>query len=53
MSKSGPWYHLAGILGGDYAVLQPKVRGKVAFYAVYSRSYWNMKSGYVGVAKLY
>lgn len=35
MSKSGPWYHLAGIVGDDYSILQPGVKKEVVFYEVY------------------
>ena len=52
MSKSGPWYHLAGIVGDDYSVLQPDVRRKVTFYPVYKRSYWNMTSEYICVTEV-
>jgi hypothetical protein len=52
MSKSGPWHHLAGIVGDDYSVLQPDVRRKVTFYPVYKRSYWNMTSEYICVTEV-
>lgn len=35
MSKSGPWYPLAGIVGDDYSILQPGMKKEVVFYAVY------------------
>ncbi|MBP2639642.1 MAG: hypothetical protein H6Q66_593 [Firmicutes bacterium] len=50
MSKNGPWYHLAGILGDNYAALLPNARYSVAFYPVYQRNYWNMNSAYIYVA---
>jgi len=50
MSKSGPWYHLAGIAGGDYAMLQPNTKTQMSFYPVYPRSYWGMNSAYVYVS---
>ena len=50
MSKSGPWYHLAGIAGGDYAALQPKTKLDLTFYPVYGREYGGMYSAYVYVA---
>lgn len=52
MTKSGPWYHLAGIVGDDYSVLRPDVRRTVTFYPVYKRSYWNMTSEYICVAEI-
>ncbi|MEM5770892.1 MAG: hypothetical protein AAGU32_21810, partial [Bacillota bacterium] len=50
LTKSGPFYHLAGITGGDYTVLQVNTRYNMTFYRVYPRSYWNMNSDYVYVA---
>jgi|GEM_PF-1770705 len=50
MSKSGPFYHLAGIAGNDYSVLQPGTRYDMTFYKIYPRSYWNMDSDYVYIA---
>lgn len=47
MSKSGPWYHLAGIWGDDYTLLQPNEKYKVNIYKVYPRNYWGMDSAYV------
>ena len=52
MSKSGPWYHLAGIAGKDYGILQPKSTYHMAIYPVYPRSYWGMDSAYVYVAQM-
>lgn len=52
MSKSGPFYHLAGITGGDYAIIQPNTRYDMTFYKIYPRSYWNMSSHYVYVAEV-
>jgi hypothetical protein len=49
MSRSGPWYHLAGVAGGDYAVLRPDVKYRVNFIPVYPRQYGWMKSAYVYV----
>lgn len=49
MSKSGPWFHLAGIVENDYSVLKPKVKYKITFYTVYGCNYWNMTSAYVCV----
>jgi len=47
MSKSGPWYHLAGIVGDDYAILQSNTKSRMAFYPVYPRSYGWMHSAYI------
>ena len=52
MSRSGPWYHLAGIAGGDYTILRPGVLREVVFYEVYPRNYWNMSSMYVCVTEV-
>lgn len=38
-SRSGPFYHLAGIRGGDYRVLQPGRRYELEVYLVYRRDY--------------
>lgn len=50
MSKSGPFYHLAGITGGDYSLLQPGTRYNMTLYKIYPRSYWNMESHYVYIS---
>jgi hypothetical protein len=50
MTKSGPWYHLAGIVGGDYGQLKPRTKYMVSYYKVYPRAYWHMASAYVCVA---
>lgn len=47
MSKSGPWYHLAGIAGDDYTLLQPNTQYNINLYKVYPRNYWGMNSAYV------
>ena len=52
MTKSGPWYHLAGIVGGDYGQLKPQTKATVAYYKVYPRAYWHMASAYVCVAEV-
>ena len=49
MSKSGPWYHLAGIRGDEYAALQAGQKYSLDIYAVYKRSYGSMHSAYVYV----
>jgi len=52
MSKSGPWFHLAGIVGNDYSILQPNTHYQLVFYTVYKRAYFNMSSAYVCVVKI-
>ena len=52
MAKNGPWYHLAGIAGGEYALLQPNTQYHMTFYSVYPRSYWGMDSSYVYIAQI-
>ena len=52
MSRSGPWYHLSGIVGGDYARMKPGVKYAATYYKVYPRAYWHMSSAYVCVAEL-
>ncbi len=47
MTRSGPWYHLVGIRGDDYTVLQPNGKYLMTIYLVYPRYYWHMKSYYV------
>lgn len=47
MTKSGPWYHIYGIKGDDYAVVQPNDKYLMTIYLAYPRYYWNMKSYYV------
>lgn len=51
MSKSGPWYHLAGVLEGYYGIMEPEKKYEVTFYPVYPRSYWHMQSDYVLLAQ--
>ncbi|NCD10224.1 MAG: hypothetical protein EOL98_12540 [Negativicutes bacterium] len=51
MSKSGPWYHLAGVLDGYYGIMEPEKKYEVTFYPVYPRSYWHMQSDYALLAK--
>jgi hypothetical protein len=43
-SRSGPFFHLAGILGGDAAILKPGQRYQVTMYLVYRREYF----GFIG-----
>lgn len=52
MSKSGPWYHLAGIIGNDYSKLKPNTKYRITFYTVYKRNYWNMPSAYVCITSI-
>lgn len=52
MSRNGPWYHLAGIVGNDFSVLKPKVKYHVTFYAIWKRNYWIMPSAYVCVTRI-
>jgi hypothetical protein len=52
MSRSGPWYHLSGIVGGDYGRLKPGVKYTATYYKVYPRAYWHMSSAYVCVTDL-
>jgi hypothetical protein len=52
MSKSGPWYHVAGIVGDDYGSLRAGKKLAVTFYRVYQRGYWYMNSAYVYVAEV-
>lgn len=52
MSRSGPWYHMSGIVGGDYELMKPGVKYRVTYYKVYPRMYWHMPSSYVCVAEV-
>lgn len=52
MSRSGPFYHVAGITGGDYGILQPETPYNMVFFKVYPRNYWHMQSDYVYIASL-
>ena len=49
MSRSGLWYHLSGIVGGDYGRLKPGVKYTATYYKVYPRAYWHLPSAYVCV----
>lgn len=49
MSKSGPWFHLTGIVGNNYSVLKPNKKYYITLCIVYPRNYWNMISDYVCV----
>jgi len=50
MTRSGPWYHLAGMVGGDYDAMKPKTNYTVTFYEVYPRNYGFMHSAYIYIA---
>jgi len=43
-SRSGPFFHLAGVVGGDAATLKPGVRYRIVMYLVYRREYF----GFIG-----
>lgn len=43
-SRSGPFFHLAGIRGGDAAILKPGKRYQLTVYLVYRREYF----GFIG-----
>ncbi len=43
-SKSGPFFHLAGVRGGDPGILKPGKRYRVSLYLVYRREYF----GFIG-----
>lgn len=49
MSMSGPWYHLVGITGNNYSVIQPDTKYLMNIYLVYPKYYWTMPSYYVYV----
>ncbi|MCD6568852.1 hypothetical protein J7K70_01750 [bacterium] len=39
MSRSGPFYHIVGIKGGNWSDIKPKVKYKMSIYLVYPRFY--------------
>jgi len=45
-SRSGPFFHLAGILRGDAAVLKPGTRYRLTLYLVYRREYFGLIGDY-------
>lgn len=51
LSRSGPWFHLAGMAGDGFASLKPKDKKKTTFYKVYPRSYFGMDSSYVYISE--
>ena len=53
MTRSGPFYHLAGIANGDSSRLLPGHRYEMTIYLVYSRAYFGLiPDGYVYVAEI-
>lgn len=52
ISRSGPWYHLAGIRGEDYSIIKPKKKYLMTFYLVYPREYAWMESSYIYVDQI-
>lgn len=47
MSESGPWYHIVGIKGNNYTVIQPDTKYLMNIYLAYPKYYWTMPSYYV------
>jgi hypothetical protein len=45
-SRSGPFYHLAGVLGGDASVLKPGKRQRLTVCLVYRREYFGSIGDY-------
>jgi hypothetical protein len=41
-SRSGPFYHLAGIAGGDYRLLKPGKELRLELFLVYRREYFGL-----------
>jgi hypothetical protein len=52
LTKSGPWYHLAGVTGGDYSAMKPDVKYNISFYPVYKREYGFMRSFYIYISDI-
>ncbi len=51
MTKSGPFYHIAGIKGDDYGVLKPGKRYQLEIHLVYKREYFGfIQNHYVYVS---
>jgi hypothetical protein len=46
MTKSGPFYHIAGIKGDDYSVLKVGKRYRVEIYLLYKREYFGFIPNY-------
>ncbi len=50
-SRAGPFYHLAGITGGDYGILKPGRSYRLTVFRVYKREYFGLiDDSYVYVA---
>ena len=45
-SRSGPFFHLAGIRSGDASILKPGKRCRVTMYLVYRREYFGLIGDY-------
>ena len=45
-SRSGPFFHLAGIRGGEPSVLKPGKRSQVTMYLVFRREYFGLIGDY-------
>jgi hypothetical protein len=45
-SRSGPFFHLAGIRGGDTSALEPGMRSRVTMYLVFRREYFGLIGDY-------
>lgn len=51
MTRSGPFYHVAGIRGGDFSVFAPSRRYRMTLYLVFRREYFGfIPSYYVYIA---
>ena len=51
MTRSGPFYHVAGIRGGDFSVFAPSSRYRLKLYLVYRREYFlDIPNYYVYIA---
>jgi len=45
-SRSGPFFHLAGIIGGDASILKRGTRYRLVMYLVYRREYFGLIGDY-------
>ncbi|MBN1836452.1 MAG: hypothetical protein JW820_11420, partial [Spirochaetales bacterium] len=45
-SRSGPFYHLAGIAGGDYGILEGGRKRRLELCLVYRREYFGLMGDY-------
>lgn len=52
LTRSGPWYHVSGIVNDDYGQLEPEVRYNLVFYKVYPRHYYNNACFYICVTEI-